>query len=154
MQYCTLHVWRAACWLALYISGAAICQIYKASQSHDCAACIQTHMGPSFATVEVIMTSCCKNSGHLTVNVSSAVYCWYIFFSKLAPGAPGYMPPPGTFSELFNESLNYFYINIFLNAVHLPGIPAHAVRSCLSAYQRCHSQLSCYSGQLATLKGL
>ena len=64
------------------------------------------------------------------VQLLCAVYCYYIFFSTLAPGAPGYMPPEGTFRELFNESLNYFYINIFLNAVHLPGIPANAVSAC------------------------
>lgn len=59
------------------------------------------------------------------------MYCWWIFLSPYAPGAPGITPPEGTFSELFNESINYFYVNIFLNAVHLPGISANAVRSLL-----------------------
>lgn len=56
-----------------------------------------------------------------------AVYCYIIFFSNLAPGAPGYTPPEGTFRELFHESINYFYINIFLNWANLPGIPTNAV---------------------------
>ncbi|KAK9812268.1 hypothetical protein WJX73_009037 [Symbiochloris irregularis] len=55
-----------------------------------------------------------------------AVYLWYIFFSKLAPGAPGITPPPGTFTELYHESINYFYINIFLHWANLPGIPTNA----------------------------
>lgn len=55
------------------------------------------------------------------------MYLWCIFLSKAAPGAPGITPPPGTFLELYHESINYFYINIFLNWAHLPGIPTNAV---------------------------
>ena len=60
-----------------------------------------------------------------------AAYCYWIFLSNAAPGAPGIHPPEGTFRELFNESINYFYINIFLNWAQLPGLGTHAVFACL-----------------------
>ena len=57
------------------------------------------------------------------------MYLYIIMIAQWPPGPPGISTPPRVFEELFNESINFFYINIFFNWAGLPGLTSHAVRS-------------------------
>eukprot|EP00210_Caulerpa_lentillifera_P008715 g8313.t1 len=54
-----------------------------------------------------------------------AYYIWIAFLSPDSPGAPVYQTSPETLTKVFHESVNFFYVNIFLNPV-LPLIPSVA----------------------------
>ena len=57
------------------------------------------------------------------------MYLYVIMLAQWPPGPPGIATPFRVFEELFNESINFFYINIFLNWAGLPGLTSHAVRA-------------------------
>ncbi|GFR41781.1 hypothetical protein Agub_g2542, partial [Astrephomene gubernaculifera] len=63
-----------------------------------------------------------------------AGYTGYIMLGPWAPGAPVYATPPQVLSEVFHESLNFFYVNIALAVAHLnpvPCVPAPPVSEAL-----------------------
>ncbi len=55
-----------------------------------------------------------------------ALYSAYILFGSDAPGLPATQTPPETLLEVFNLSLNFFYVNIGLDAVGLTPVPSVA----------------------------
>ena len=57
-----------------------------------------------------------------------AGYVAYVLLSKAAPGLPAYQTPPEVLAGVFYESINFFYVNIFLQWAHLPSLAAPAVR--------------------------
>lgn len=58
--------------------------------------------------------------------VCCAAYMWHITGPSGAPGLPAWQTPPDTLRAVLNESINLFYINIGLAAVHLNPLPAVA----------------------------
>uniref|UniRef100_A0A7S3VQV0 SnoaL-like domain-containing protein n=1 Tax=Dunaliella tertiolecta TaxID=3047 RepID=A0A7S3VQV0_DUNTE len=52
-----------------------------------------------------------------------AGYNSYIMLGTSAPGLPAWQTPPEVLQEVFHESLNFFYVNIGLNAAGLSLIP-------------------------------
>ena len=62
-----------------------------------------------------------------------AAYLYVIMIAQWPPGPPGIATPPRVFVELFNESINFFYLNIFASWAGLPGLSSHAVRLRASA---------------------
>ena len=79
------------------------------------------------------------------------MYLYIIMIAQWPPGPPGISTPFRVFEELFNESINFFYINIFFHWAGLPGLTSHAVRwfraHCVPSHARtcCSAQawLSC-----------
>eukprot|EP00798_Chlamydomonas_sp_ICE-L_P031732 gene31732-6931_t len=55
-----------------------------------------------------------------------AGYMAYIMFSSTAPGLPVFQTPPEVLSEILNESVNFFYVNVGLNALGITLIPSFA----------------------------
>jgi hypothetical protein len=55
-----------------------------------------------------------------------AAYMWHLTGPSGAPGLPAWQTPPDTLQAVLNESINLFYINIGLAAVHLNPLPAVA----------------------------
>jgi hypothetical protein len=51
---------------------------------------------------------------------------WHLTGPSGAPGLPAWQTPPDTLRAVLNESINLFYINIGLAAVHLNPLPAVA----------------------------
>lgn len=69
-----------------------------------------------------------------------AAYSAYILLGSDAPGLPAWQTSPETLTEVFNLSLNFFYVNIGLNAVGLSFIQRWvrlfiASEKCNEAYQ-------------------
>lgn len=58
--------------------------------------------------------------------VPAAGYMSYIMLSTQAPGLPAYQVSPDTLLEVYHESLNFFYINIGLDALNLAPVPSIA----------------------------
>ncbi|KAK9821483.1 hypothetical protein WJX74_000919 [Apatococcus lobatus] len=56
-----------------------------------------------------------------------AGYITFILLSRAAPGGPAWETSFSTIQEIFNESLNFFYVNIAAGAVGLPSLPVPAV---------------------------
>lgn len=52
-----------------------------------------------------------------------AGYIAHIMFSTDAPGLPVYQTPPEALQEVFNESVNFFYVNIGLSQLGLTPLP-------------------------------
>ena len=52
-----------------------------------------------------------------------AAYSAYILFGGDAPGLAAWQTSPETLIEVFNLSLNFFYVNIGLNAIGMSFIP-------------------------------
>jgi len=52
-----------------------------------------------------------------------AAYTAYILVGTSAPGLPAWQTSPETLAEVFNLSLNFFYVNIGLNAMGLSFVP-------------------------------
>lgn len=52
-----------------------------------------------------------------------AAYASYVFLGTAAPGEPIYRTPPETWTWILNDSINFFYVNIFAKFVGLPSIP-------------------------------
>jgi hypothetical protein len=50
-----------------------------------------------------------------------------------APGPPVWATPPSVLTEVLNESLNFFYVNIGLNAVGIDLVPSIAEHPCSEA---------------------
>lgn len=70
-----------------------------------------------------------------------AGYMAHIMFSTTAPGLPVYQTPPEAITEVFNESVDFFYVNIGLAAAGLSPLPdvpsppvSEAVRSVLKIF--------------------
>ena len=59
-----------------------------------------------------------------------AGYITYILLSRAAPGGPAWETSFSTIQEIFNESLNFFYVNIAAGAAGLPSLTVPAVSSC------------------------
>lgn len=53
----------------------------------------------------------------------SAGYVSAVFFSRALPGVPVLETPPDVLREVFDESLNFFYVNPMLHALHLSPLP-------------------------------
>jgi len=53
----------------------------------------------------------------------TAAYASYVFLGTAAPGEPIYRTPPETWTWILNDSINFFYVNIFAKFVGLPSIP-------------------------------
>lgn len=51
-------------------------------------------------------------------------YVSLVMFSTIPPGLPATQTPPEIFQELFNMSLNFFYVNIALHAAGVPFVPS------------------------------
>lgn len=69
----------------------------------------------------------------LTVSLSfscfspcSAAYLWHILLSPGAPGAAAWQQSAEALQSVFNESINFFYVNVGLNVVGLSPLPAVA----------------------------
>lgn len=58
---------------------------------------------------------------------TNTAYVSLVMFSTIPPGLPATQTPPSVFQELFNMSLNFFYVNIAANAVGLTFIPSPGV---------------------------
>mmetsp|Transcript_14205 Transcript_14205/g.30781 ORF Transcript_14205/g.30781 Transcript_14205/m.30781 type:complete len:484 (+) Transcript_14205:63-1514(+) len=74
-----------------------------------------------------------------------ALYFGYVMFSTTAPGLPVWQTPPETLQEVFYLSLNFFYINIGLNAVGVdmvPSIPSHPVYEALFNFMNAWSLMT------------
>lgn len=54
-----------------------------------------------------------------------AAYSWHILLSTDAPGRAAWQQTPEALTTVFNESINFFYVNIFLNLV--PAAASHPV---------------------------
>ena len=52
-----------------------------------------------------------------------AGYVSAVFFSRALPGVPVLETPPDVLREVFDESLNFFYVNPILHALHLSPLP-------------------------------
>ena len=52
-----------------------------------------------------------------------AAYSSYILIGADAPGLPAWQTSPETLTEVFNLSLNFFYVNIGLNAAGISMVP-------------------------------
>jgi len=50
-------------------------------------------------------------------------YASYVFLGTAAPGEPIYRTPPETWTWILNDSINFFYVNIFAKFVGLSSIP-------------------------------
>ena len=50
-------------------------------------------------------------------------YSSYILLGSDAPGLPAWQTSPETLTEVFNLSLNFFYVNIGLNSVGISLVP-------------------------------
>ena len=59
-------------------------------------------------------------------------YVSLVMFSTIPPGLPATQTPPDVLQELFNMSLNFFYVNIALAAAGVTFIPSPGV------YLYCH----------------
>ncbi|GIL83829.1 hypothetical protein Vretimale_10594 [Volvox reticuliferus] len=61
---------------------------------------------------------------------SAAVWAFYVGYSahimlgSSAPGVPVYATPPEVLTEVFYESLNFFYVNIGLSALGISPVPS------------------------------
>lgn len=53
-------------------------------------------------------------------------YIGYVMLSTAAPGLPVWQTTPEILQSVFNESLNFFYVNIALNAAGLSPVPCIA----------------------------
>ena len=53
----------------------------------------------------------------------SAVYASYVFLGTSAPGEPVWNTPQETWTWILNDSINFFYVNIFAKFAGLPSIP-------------------------------
>jgi hypothetical protein len=59
-----------------------------------------------------------------------AGYLYYLLFSPFPPGEPAINPDTEALLAIFHESLNLFYLNIWLDSLQLtpiPSIPEHPV---------------------------
>lgn len=64
---------------------------------------------------------------HINTSKPHTAYVSLVMFSDLPPGAPATQTPPEVFQELFNMSLNFFYVNIALSGAGLSFIPSPGV---------------------------
>jgi len=55
-----------------------------------------------------------------------ASYMWFIMLGTAAPGSPAIETSAETIGEVLHESLNFFYVNIFLNNVGITIVPSVA----------------------------
>ena len=58
----------------------------------------------------------------------AAVYASYVFLGTAAPGEPVWNTPQETWTWILNDSINFFYVNIFAKFAGLPSIPTPDVR--------------------------
>lgn len=58
------------------------------------------------------------------------MYASYVFFSSAAPGEPVFRTPPETWTWILNDSINFFYVNIFAKFIGLPSISTPDVSFC------------------------
>lgn len=73
------------------------------------------------------------------VAVCCAAYMWHLTGPSGAPGLPAWQTPPDTLRAVMNESINLFYINIGLAAVHLnplPAVASHPVSEASHSHER------------------
>ena len=62
----------------------------------------------------------------LGMAVFYAGYIFYVLVSPNAPGLPAWQTSPETLKAVLHESLNFFYVNIALAALHLNPVPSVA----------------------------
>ncbi len=55
-----------------------------------------------------------------------AVYLWHILLSPAAPGAAAWQQSAEALQSVFNESINFFYVNIGLTSLGLSPLPSVA----------------------------
>lgn len=57
----------------------------------------------------------------------AAVYLWWLTASSYLPGPPIWQIQAADLKDVINESINFWYVNIGLEAAGLPYVPAEAV---------------------------
>lgn len=62
----------------------------------------------------------------LGMGIFYAGYIFYVLLSPNAPGLPAWQTSPETLTAVLHESMNFFYVNIVLAAVHLNPVPSVA----------------------------
>ena len=69
----------------------------------------------------------------LHLSFCNAVYLWWLTASPYLPGPPIWQIQAADLKDVINESINFWYVNIGLEAAGLPYVPAEAVSLRLSS---------------------
>lgn len=81
-------------------------------------------------------------AGLLPDEMLFAAYMWWLTASPLLPGPPIWQIQAADLKDVINESINFWYVNIGLEAAGLPYVPAEAVsplQNCLHGQHAFHS---------------